>query len=1204
MERIANKRSLFFYAALLTSIQTFGQAEIQNSSPFAFWKLRGNIGITTPAVPGTYGTTPIGASENWLGTTGANDVVIGTDNIERMRVLQTSGFVGIGTAAPTAPLMVRSASSLANTRITSLANAIGDPAFQLVTARGATTNLVGDVTVKMGQAYGAAADITEGIRFHRGIAASDGAMSFVTSGLERARILSNGLVGINTTVPATYLDINGDLALREGTALSLANGANGTIVPGTTSHVRITGPTGAFSIAGLTGGVNGKVITLINTTGQDLTLIHNSAATVTNGFFTPGSANYVLTGQYNSVTLIYNSILGRWVVKSSSDSQDGTDWNLIGNSGINDPAVPATYGTTLIAAGENWLGTTDANDVVLGTNNLERMRLKQSTGNLGIGTAAPAYKLDILAPGGTIGMRILSGNATQLTYLSLGRTTEYAQIGACTAGTFFTDAADGDMAVKNFNTGKLLLGASFVSTAAMAFNTANQIGVNTVTPAVRFDINGDFALREGLSPVFVNGVNSNVAIGATSHIRITGPTAAFSITGLAGGVNGKIITLINGTTFPMTISHDVTSVAANRIYVPGGSNLVVDEQYAAITLIYNSGLSRWVVQSNSDNIDAGDWQTTGNSGTNPTTNFIGTTDAVAWVMRTNNAERARISATGSYGIGVPNPGDALVVSNSVAADINRRIRIGAYTTLNEAESGRLTFDEGAATYTGTSNYCGLEFRHDGTINSLFLEGACTAPVNVMTFERTGDVGINTVDPTQALEVGGTDAQIYMNSANSNMLLFNTSGVALPTFTTRSVGTKLIFYPQVSATSADYAMGIAGSTLWTSVPEANSTYSHRWYSGTTELMRLRGDGRLGIGIAAPTATRLHCVDPATATTRIAIFRNGAVDGTEIQTASVEYIHDYTSTTDFNDGANSVGLTINFAAASAYDLQLANNLAAKPTSNAWTVVSDVRLKEDIHPFKDGLEVLEKINPVYWKYNGKAKTPANEYGVGIIAQEMQKVAPYTVSTMEYVDPKVPFENIRENTEKYLAYNSGPLEYVVVNSVKELSQKQKNAEQILGNTTEFGSATLTSVETEISYPASFIQRCASVPVVTVSALNSEAQLTITTKSATGFKVKVIGSLTAPVEIDWIAIAKTNPAVLKVEKEYTTAEREEMLSKVKLTPGRLRLEAEEAEMKRRKAEDEKARIEEERIKNLPMPVPAKPVEKTQSRTPADADQK
>jgi hypothetical protein len=205
--RISTLKSLSFFLFSITVFSdAYSQAETQNPNTAAgiFWKTLGNTSTNDPTAPVTYGTSAIGASENWMGTTDANDVVLGTNGIERMRILQTSGYVGIGTAVPTSALMVRTSVATANTRVTSLANAIGDPAFQLVTTRGATTNLPGDVTTKIGQAYGAAADITEGIRFHRGIAASDGAMSFLTSGIERARMLSNGFVGINATVPATY----------------------------------------------------------------------------------------------------------------------------------------------------------------------------------------------------------------------------------------------------------------------------------------------------------------------------------------------------------------------------------------------------------------------------------------------------------------------------------------------------------------------------------------------------------------------------------------------------------------------------------------------------------------------------------------------------------------------------------------------------------------------------------------------------------------------------------------------------------------------------------------------------------------------------------------------------------------------------------------------------------------------------------------
>lgn len=41
-----------------------------------------------------------------------------------------------------------------------------------------------------------------------------------------------------------------------------------------------------------------------------------------------------------------------------------------------------------------------------------------------------------------------------------------------------------------------------------------------------------------------------------------------------------------------------------------------------------------------------DWRTTGNTGTNPTTNFLGTTDSQDLVLRTNNLERLRLTTTG------------------------------------------------------------------------------------------------------------------------------------------------------------------------------------------------------------------------------------------------------------------------------------------------------------------------------------------------------------------------------------------------------------------------------------------------------------------------------------------------------------------------------------------------------------------------------
>jgi hypothetical protein len=60
------------------------------------------------------------------------------------------------------------------------------------------------------------------------------------------------------------------------------------------------------------------------------------------------------------------------------------------------------------------------------------------------------------------------------------------------------------------------------------------------------------------------------------------------------------------------------------------------------------------------------WALTGNSGTNPAVNFLGTTDAQPLVIRTDNTERVRITATGDVGIGTSTPAATLDVNGTVA----------------------------------------------------------------------------------------------------------------------------------------------------------------------------------------------------------------------------------------------------------------------------------------------------------------------------------------------------------------------------------------------------------------------------------------------------------------------------------------------------------------------------------------------------------
>ncbi len=78
------------------------------------------------------------------------------------------------------------------------------------------------------------------------------------------------------------------------------------------------------------------------------------------------------------------------------------------------------------------------------------------------------------------------------------------------------------------------------------------------------------------------------------------------------------------------------------------------------------------------------WNTNGNAGTQPT-NFLGTTDAKPLVIRTKNAEAARVTETGRVGIGTANPQNLLHVGNAQATIAPSRVN--AVVASNTPDAG-------------------------------------------------------------------------------------------------------------------------------------------------------------------------------------------------------------------------------------------------------------------------------------------------------------------------------------------------------------------------------------------------------------------------------------------------------------------------------------------------------------------------------------
>jgi len=118
---------------------------------------------------------------------------------------------------------------------------------------------------------------------------------------------------------------------------------------------------------------------------------------------------------------------------------------------------------------------------------------------------------------------------------------------------------------------------------------------------------------------------------------------------------------------------------------------------------------------------------------------------------------------------------------------------------------------------------------------------------------------------------------------------------------------------------------------------------------------------------------------------------------------------------------------------YQLELSTDSAGKPGTNTWTITSDERLKQNIRSFTDGLDVILGINPIWYQYNGKGGfiNDGNAY-IGVIGQDIKKVAPYTVGT--YTAKLNPDD---ETETELLNFQSHALIFNLINAVKELKQE-----------------------------------------------------------------------------------------------------------------------------------------------------------------------
>ncbi len=334
---------------------------------------------------------------------------------------------------------------------------------------------------------------------------------------------------------------------------------------------------------------------------------------------------------------------------------------------------------------------------------------------------------------------------------------------------------------------------------------------------------------------------------------------------------------------------------------------------------------------------------------------------------------------------------------------------------------------------GGANYFAIE-DVDGGKTPFRIEAG--APTNTLYVEEDGDVGIKTANPVVDLHmVEGNTPTTRLEQDGSDGFTPQTWDIAgnEANFFIRDVtnGSKLVF--RIKPGAPEDAIFIAAN--------GNTGFGTDTPSSSAHLRRTDGTTNLFIQEASGTSSNR---------TLLTLENNG---GNRIQFNNT----DAADASEYTFGLNNKGLLIASrigVAGTAFSINADNNVGIKTTTpsfelevngNAakvgggiWETASDRKLKTNIEEYTDGLDALLKIRPVRYEFNGKQGLVTGKKFVGIIAQEMQEVAPYMINETVYTDEE-------GNKSNYLSYDGSALTYMLINSVKTQNDKiEQQAQEI----------------------------------------------------------------------------------------------------------------------------------------------------------------
>ena len=807
-----------------------------------------------------------------------------------------------------------------------------------------------------------------------------------------------------------------------------ATGATGLQGPqGTPGAAGATGATGATGTTGGTGpqgppGADGdrystssSSLLTIDTGTQNLTVEPGLNYAVGQTVIIANTSNNMMLG----TVLSYNSLTGNIVADVNSVTGSGTymSWSvaLNGAAGPAGPAGPAGLTGTTGSAGANGSIWYTGTGIPLSANgSINDLYLNTTNGDYYKKTGVSTWILQANLTGqqglqGSTGATGSQGPTGATGPAGLNGSTWYTGTGSPsgalgTINDFYLNTSNGDYYKKtgasNWTIQANLTGPQGVQGVTGATGVQGPIGATGSSgPAGSTGPSGS----NGASWLTGAGIPSN-ATGSINDLYLnTSNGDYYNKTGVSTWTFQGNLTGATGATGIAGINGATWYTGSG---IPGGATGIVNDLYlntANGDCYKKTGLTAWTLQSNLKG-PQGIQGATGATGSTGASGATGPTGAQGPTGSTGSTGPTGVNgATWYTGSGIPSNATGIVNDlylNTANGDYYVKTGVSNWTLL-----GNLTGPQGIQGATGPQGPTGPSgsTNFNGTANYLVKFTGASSGSNSLIYDNGTNIGIGTTSPANKLDVSGSiGASNYVRVDASNTNNGNLSTGAL------------VFGNNLSE-------GICSKRTAT-----GTMFGLNFFTQATKRMIIDNSGNVGIGLDTP-SYNLDVLGDCRITGYMDLCQTADSTSGNIGIGYPSYTNVKFAVT----SNQKYGLYVNNATSPSGYAVLVNGSAAKPGGGSWTTSSDQRLKENIHPYYDGLSQLMKINPVYYHYNAKSGFNTKPEYVGVIAQELKEIAPYMVGT---------FSSLKDNKE-YFSVDNSAMTYMLINAVKE---QQKQIEEL----------------------------------------------------------------------------------------------------------------------------------------------------------------